>query len=145
MDKPIRVLMITSEWPTPKDPFAVPFLVQQVDFLRRARAPLRVQRLRHPPPLCRRVLPARGLGDSLASALLSPRLRRRRVRSLTRPLPCTSAWHRQALDRQGSCTSTRFTWHGPCRPRMFGSGHDKPRSSLQSHSYSPAHVKKPAR
>ncbi|UVF17594.1 glycosyltransferase family 4 protein [Microvirga terrae] len=38
MEAPIRVLMITSEWPTEKSPFAVPFLVQQVDFLRRAGA-----------------------------------------------------------------------------------------------------------
>ena len=35
--------------------------------------------------------------------------------------------------------------HGPRRPRTFGPGHDKPRSSLQYHSYSPAHVKKPVR
>jgi len=33
---PIRVLMITSEWPTAENAFLVPFLVQQVDFLRRA-------------------------------------------------------------------------------------------------------------
>lgn len=33
---PIRVLMVTSEWPTPERPRAVPFLVQQVSFLRRA-------------------------------------------------------------------------------------------------------------
>lgn len=38
MEAPIRVLMITSEWPTQKSPFAVPFLVQQVEFLRRAGA-----------------------------------------------------------------------------------------------------------
>jgi glycosyltransferase involved in cell wall biosynthesis len=36
MDVPIRVLMVTSEWPTESSPFAVPFLVQQVEFLRRA-------------------------------------------------------------------------------------------------------------
>jgi glycosyltransferase involved in cell wall biosynthesis len=36
MPAPIRVLMVTSEWPTPESPFAVPFLVQQVEFLRRA-------------------------------------------------------------------------------------------------------------
>jgi glycosyltransferase involved in cell wall biosynthesis len=36
MDRPIRVLMLTSEWPSPDLPHAVPFLVQQVDFLRRA-------------------------------------------------------------------------------------------------------------
>lgn len=35
-EAPIRVLMITSEWPTPENPFLVPFLVQQVEFLRRA-------------------------------------------------------------------------------------------------------------
>jgi hypothetical protein len=33
---PIRVLMVTSEWPTPENPFLVPFLVQQVEVLRRA-------------------------------------------------------------------------------------------------------------
>ena len=32
----IRVLMITSEWPTPEYPHYVPFLVRQVEFLRRA-------------------------------------------------------------------------------------------------------------
>ena len=32
----MRILMITSEWPTPERPNAVPFLVRQVDFLRRA-------------------------------------------------------------------------------------------------------------
>lgn len=31
-----RVLMITSEWPTPDKPYQVPFIVRQVDFLRRA-------------------------------------------------------------------------------------------------------------
>jgi glycosyltransferase involved in cell wall biosynthesis len=36
MQAPIRVLMTTSEWPTPERPFDVPFLVQQVAFLRRA-------------------------------------------------------------------------------------------------------------
>jgi teichuronic acid biosynthesis glycosyltransferase TuaC len=36
MEAPIRVLMVTSEWPTQERPFAVPFLVQQVEFLRRA-------------------------------------------------------------------------------------------------------------
>jgi glycosyltransferase involved in cell wall biosynthesis len=36
MSEPIRVLMVTSEWPTPERPFAVPFIEQQVDFLRRA-------------------------------------------------------------------------------------------------------------
>lgn len=36
MSKQIRVLMITSEWPTLDHPHAVPFLVQQVNFLRRA-------------------------------------------------------------------------------------------------------------
>jgi teichuronic acid biosynthesis glycosyltransferase TuaC len=35
-EPPIRVLMITSEWPTPENPFAVPFIVHQVEFLRRA-------------------------------------------------------------------------------------------------------------
>lgn len=35
MKATIRVLMITSEWPTPESPFAVPFLVNQVNFLRR--------------------------------------------------------------------------------------------------------------
>ncbi len=36
MNAPIRVLMVTSQWPTPERPHAVPFLVQQVSFLRRA-------------------------------------------------------------------------------------------------------------
>ena len=33
---PLRGLMITTEWPTPEMPYAVPFIVRQVDFLRRA-------------------------------------------------------------------------------------------------------------
>jgi teichuronic acid biosynthesis glycosyltransferase TuaC len=33
---PMRVLMITSEWPTAERPHLVPFIVRQVDFLRRA-------------------------------------------------------------------------------------------------------------
>lgn len=33
---PIRVFMITSEWPTPDKPYQVPFIVQQVNFLRQA-------------------------------------------------------------------------------------------------------------
>ena len=36
MSEQIRVLMITSEWPTLDHPHSVPFLVQQVKFLRRA-------------------------------------------------------------------------------------------------------------
>lgn len=36
MDDDLRVLMITSEWPTLEHPEWVPFLVQQVDFLRKA-------------------------------------------------------------------------------------------------------------
>jgi teichuronic acid biosynthesis glycosyltransferase TuaC len=32
----LRVLMITSEWPTPDKPHLVPFVVRQVEFLRRA-------------------------------------------------------------------------------------------------------------
>ena len=36
MHVPIRVLMVTSQWPTPERPHAVPYLVQQVSFLRRA-------------------------------------------------------------------------------------------------------------
>lgn len=32
----LRVLLLTSEWPTPQHPRAVPFLVQQVQFLRAA-------------------------------------------------------------------------------------------------------------
>ena len=36
MNQQIRVLMITSEWPTQEYPHYVPFLVRQVDFLRRA-------------------------------------------------------------------------------------------------------------
>jgi glycosyltransferase involved in cell wall biosynthesis len=33
---PLRVLIVTSEWPTPDRPFDVPFIVRQVEFLRRA-------------------------------------------------------------------------------------------------------------
>ena len=36
MSEQLRVLMITSEWPTPDHPHSVPFLVQQVEFLRHA-------------------------------------------------------------------------------------------------------------
>lgn len=36
MDRQIRVLMATSEWPTPQRPHDAPYLVRQVDFLRRA-------------------------------------------------------------------------------------------------------------
>lgn len=36
MQAPLRVLMVTCEWPTPASPFAVPFLVHQVEFLKRA-------------------------------------------------------------------------------------------------------------
>lgn len=36
MDRPIRVLIITSEWPTPDLPHRAPYLVRHVDFLRRA-------------------------------------------------------------------------------------------------------------
>jgi teichuronic acid biosynthesis glycosyltransferase TuaC len=36
MDEAIRVLMLTSEWPTQRTPDAVPFIVRQVEFLRRA-------------------------------------------------------------------------------------------------------------
>jgi glycosyltransferase involved in cell wall biosynthesis len=36
MDTPSRVLTITSEWPTPAQPDAVPFIVRQVEFVRRA-------------------------------------------------------------------------------------------------------------
>src|SRR5436190_20330900 len=32
----MRVLMITSEWPTPENPHWVPFVVRQVEFLRNA-------------------------------------------------------------------------------------------------------------
>lgn len=32
----MRVLMITSEWPSPQAPYAVPFVVRQVEFLRKA-------------------------------------------------------------------------------------------------------------
>ena len=35
MVEQIRVLMVTSEWPTPEYPHYVPFLVRQVEFLRR--------------------------------------------------------------------------------------------------------------
>lgn len=34
--RPLRVLMITSEWPTPEHPQAVPFIVRNAEFLRRA-------------------------------------------------------------------------------------------------------------
>ena len=34
--------MVTSEWPTPENPFLVPFLVQQVEFLRRVGAEVEV-------------------------------------------------------------------------------------------------------
>ena len=35
--RPLRVLMITCEWPTTtKIPHAVPFIVRQVEFLRKA-------------------------------------------------------------------------------------------------------------
>jgi teichuronic acid biosynthesis glycosyltransferase TuaC len=36
MDDRLRVLMITSEWPTPSDPHAVPYIVRQAKFLKRA-------------------------------------------------------------------------------------------------------------
>jgi teichuronic acid biosynthesis glycosyltransferase TuaC len=36
MTRPLRVLMVTSEWPTAERPFDVSYLVRQVDFLRRA-------------------------------------------------------------------------------------------------------------
>jgi glycosyltransferase involved in cell wall biosynthesis len=36
MKSPIRVLMLTSEWPSPELPHHVPFLLQQIEFLRRA-------------------------------------------------------------------------------------------------------------
>ncbi len=36
MNRPLRVLMVTSEWPTPQRPFDASYLVRQVDFLRRA-------------------------------------------------------------------------------------------------------------
>ena len=32
----LQVLMITSEWPSAKSPHAVPFIVRQVEFLKRA-------------------------------------------------------------------------------------------------------------
>jgi len=35
MNVPIRVFMITSEWPSPEHPHAAPYIVRQVDFLRR--------------------------------------------------------------------------------------------------------------
>lgn len=35
-EAPIRVFMITSEWPWPGNPNAVPFIVRQVEFLRKA-------------------------------------------------------------------------------------------------------------
>lgn len=36
MVEKIRVLMITSEWPTPEKPYQVPFIVRQVEYLRKA-------------------------------------------------------------------------------------------------------------
>lgn len=36
MAAPMRVLMVTSEWPTPQRPYHAPYLVRQVDFLRQA-------------------------------------------------------------------------------------------------------------
>ena len=36
MTPTFRVLMLTSEWPTPQQPHHAPYLVQQVTFLRRA-------------------------------------------------------------------------------------------------------------
>lgn len=36
MAETLRVLMITSEWPTPEKPHDVPFIVRQVNFLRKA-------------------------------------------------------------------------------------------------------------
>ena len=36
MNRQIRVLMVTSEWPTPQHPYHAPYLVRQADFLRRA-------------------------------------------------------------------------------------------------------------
>ncbi len=36
MGDALRVLMITSEWPTPQKPYDVPFVVRQVEFLRKA-------------------------------------------------------------------------------------------------------------
>ncbi len=38
MDKPIRVLMVTSEWPSAQHPNRAPYLVRHVEFLRRAGA-----------------------------------------------------------------------------------------------------------
>ncbi len=36
LQEPLRVLMITSEWPAPADRYQVPFITQQVNFLRQA-------------------------------------------------------------------------------------------------------------
>jgi glycosyltransferase involved in cell wall biosynthesis len=36
MSIPVRVLMVTSEWPTESRPYYAPYLVRQVEFLRRA-------------------------------------------------------------------------------------------------------------
>jgi teichuronic acid biosynthesis glycosyltransferase TuaC len=36
MPDPLRVFMITSEWPTPEKPHEVPFIVRQVNFLQKA-------------------------------------------------------------------------------------------------------------
>jgi len=42
MSNPLRVLMITSEWPAPEKPHQVPFIVQQAEFLRQAGVDLHV-------------------------------------------------------------------------------------------------------
>ncbi len=42
MGEPLRVLMITSEWPAPEKPHQVPFIVQQADFLKRAGVELEI-------------------------------------------------------------------------------------------------------
>lgn len=44
--KPIRVLMITSEWPTPEMPHLVPFVVRQVRFLQQAGVDVQVYAFR---------------------------------------------------------------------------------------------------
>jgi teichuronic acid biosynthesis glycosyltransferase TuaC len=36
LERSLRILMLTSEWPTPERPEAVPFIVRSVEFLRRA-------------------------------------------------------------------------------------------------------------
>ena len=42
MNAPIRILLVTNDWPTPERPLDVPFMPRHVDFLRRAGAQVEV-------------------------------------------------------------------------------------------------------